>query len=358
VPGDQAGDGGPSAHARRRQDVGPADRSTTGLRHTSGRRGPHGEVAPSPRAQALARGVAPALRVVEHLGLWPRLFSTLGRLAPRPGDFGGYLPGEHDVVVATYEKSGTNWMLQIVHQVATLGHGRFGHVHDVAPWPDAPGGRPSVAVPLEAPTWREAPTGLRPVKTHLPRASTPLTEAGRYVLVIRDPKDVVVSSYHFVRGIALGPLMPSVSTWVELFLSEQGFAPSGGPWADHVAGWWRERHRPNVLALRYEELVADLPGGIGLVADLMGVDLDPDALERVRSHSTFEAMRAVGERFDLGPFTPFGSRQTRMVRRGAAGGSAELLTAEQRRRIDDHCESTLRRLGSDFPYAEVYRSGS
>lgn len=90
----------------------------------------------------------------------------------------------------------------------------------------------------------------------------------------------------------------------------------------------------------------------------MGVDLDADAQERVRSHCTFEAMRAVGERFDLGPFTPLGSRETRMVRRGAAGGSAELLTDQQRHRIDDHCESALRQLGSDFPYAEVYRAAS
>ena len=148
----------------------------------------------------MARGVAPALRVVERLGLWVPLLSVLGRFVPRPGDFGGYLPGEHDVVVATYEKSGTNWMLQIVNQVAPLGHGRFDHVYDVAPWPDAAGGQPSVAVALEAPTWPEAPTGLRPVKTHLPRASTPLTDAARCVVVIRDPEDVMVSSYHFVRA--------------------------------------------------------------------------------------------------------------------------------------------------------------
>ena len=214
---------------RLRQAIGcgRAVRPTTDRRPTSNRRGPHGEVAPSPRAQATARGVAPVLRVVERLGLWVRLLPVLGRFVPGPIDSDEYLPGEHDVVVATDEKSGTNWMLQIVHQVATLRHGRLDHVHDVAPWPDAAGGQTSVAVSLGA----------------------PLTDAARYVVVIRDPEDVVVSSYHFVRGIVLGPLMPSVDTWVELFLSEQGFAPSGGPRPGHVGGW-AERHRPNVLALR------------------------------------------------------------------------------------------------------------
>ena len=214
---------------RLRQAIGcgRAARPTTDRRPTSNRRGPHGEVAPSPRAQATARGVAPVLRVVERLGLWVRLLSVLGRFVPPPSDSDEYLPGEHDVVVTTDEMSGTDWMLQTVHQVATLRHGRFDHVHDVAPWPDAAGGQTSVAVSLGA----------------------PLTDAARYVVVIRDPEDVVVSSYHFVRGIVLGPLMPSVDTWVELFLSEQGVAPSGGPWPEHVGGW-AERHRPNVLALR------------------------------------------------------------------------------------------------------------
>lgn len=185
-------------------------------------------MAPSPRAQATARGVAPVLRVVERLGPWVRLLSVLGRFVPRPSDSDEYLPGEHDVVVATDEKNGTNWMLQIVHQVAPLRHGRFDHVHDVAPWPDAPGAQTSVAVPLEVPTWREASTGLRPVKTQLSRGSTPLTDAAPRGGDPR-PEDVVVPSYRFVRGIALGPLMPSVDTWVEPFRSEQGFAPPAGP---------------------------------------------------------------------------------------------------------------------------------
>lgn len=43
------------------------------------------------------------------------------------------------------------------------------------------------------------------MKTQLSRGSTPLTDAARYVVVIRDPEDVVVSSYHFVSGIAQGP---------------------------------------------------------------------------------------------------------------------------------------------------------
>ena len=308
-------------------------------------------------ARALARLAVPVLRLVERAGQWPRLMRALARRAPAEHDFGTYLPDEHDVVVATYDKSGTNWMMQIVHQVATHGHGSFAHIHDVAPWPDAPGG-PEQGVALDEPTWRGAATGQRPVKTHLPRGRTPLSDAARYVVVVRDPKDVAVSGYHFIRDVLLGPLMPRPATWVDQFLGEQGMRPSLGPWPAHVDGWWRERHRPNVLVVRYEELKADLPGGIRRVAQLMGVTLDARSAERVRANCTFEAMRAIADRFSLGPFTPLGEPGGRMIRRGGAGTSGELLTAEQRRRIDDHCERALARLGSDFPYAELYRGSA
>lgn len=303
----------------------------------------------------MAGAVAPAFRLLERRGHWPGLFrAVMARTLPPPGGFGDYLPDEHDVVVATYEKSGTNWLLQIVHQIATLGHGSFPHVHDVAPWPDGPPDRVA-AVRLETPTWRDTATGQRPVKTHLPRSRAPLTDAARYVVVVRDPKDVVVSSWHFTREVLLGPLMPSCATWAEVFLGEDGFGQvRGGPWPAHVDGWWRERHRPNVLVLRYEDMLADLDAAVLAVAGLMEVDLDDEAVARVCDHSTFAAMRRISDRFDLQPFTPLGEAGARIVRTGGSGGAEALLTSEQRRRIDDHCERELARLGSDFPYREMY----
>lgn len=310
----------------------------------------------SPRARAAATRIAPALRVVERSGYWPRLFRAIGRRQhPVVLGFGEYQPDEHDVVVATYEKSGTNWMLQLVHQLATSGTGEFEHVHDVAPWPDGPSNL-IPAVPLSLPTWQGTDAGLRPVKTHLARSGVPLTDAGRYVVVVRDPKDVLVSQYHFIRAILLGPLMPSPATWLDLFLGEDGFGEGrGGPWPEHVDGWWRERHRPNVLVLRYEEMLADLPAAIRQVAQLMRVELDDLALQRVHENSTFSAMRRIERCFSLGPLTPLGEPGGAMLRRGVAGDAKELLTADQRERIDDHCQRALVRLGSDFPYGQVYR---
>jgi hypothetical protein len=43
--------------------------------------------------------------------------------------FAGYALGARDVVVMVYGKSGTNWTLQIAHQLLQHGEAEFDHIH-------------------------------------------------------------------------------------------------------------------------------------------------------------------------------------------------------------------------------------
>jgi hypothetical protein len=43
-----------------------------------------------------------------------------------------------------------------------------------------------------------------------------------------------------------------------------------------------------------------------------------------------------------------------MIRSGKSGASEELLTKEQQDAVDRRCLAELERLGSDFPYAELF----
>ena len=95
--------------------------------------------------------------------------------------FAHYTPTHHDVVVCTYSKSGTNWMLQIVTQIANFGQGEFDHIHDLVPWPDPP--LLGIVAP-EVPTWERAPTKLRAFKTHLEASYVPYTPEARYIVVV------------------------------------------------------------------------------------------------------------------------------------------------------------------------------
>ena len=52
----------------------------------------------------------------------------------------------------------------------------------------------------------------------------PYTDDARYIAVVRDPKDVCVSGYHFLRSMLWGPLAPSVERWVDYFREVTTFA--------------------------------------------------------------------------------------------------------------------------------------
>lgn len=302
----------------------------------------------------LATGViTPAMRVMDSLGVaermmgkaWPQRERELRKKNP----FGGYVPGEHDVIVATYAKSGTNWMMQIVHQLAFHGMAEFEHIHCVVPWPDYPPQMGQYAIPVEDNSvWMAAPEKKRAIKTHLNWDLIPYSEQARYIMVIRDPKDVFVSNYHFSKGIFAG-MLPSLETWYRLYLS--GKLPVGGSWAVNAAGYWAQRHRPNIRVLSFKSMKRDLPGTVRRVAEFMKVHASDAELQEVCHKASFEYMKTIDAKFGVWNMIPWNAAST-MIRRGAQGGSAELLTRDQQREIDNRFQAELRSLGSDFPYEE------
>lgn len=303
--------------------------------------------------QALIRGVgAPMTRLMDATGLYAWMLHTFKQqVANRrvANNFGSYQPTKQDVLVCTYPKSGTNWMLQIAFQVAFRGQGEFENVHQYMPWPDA--FMPVDAKLEDATIADRSPFGLRIIKTHLWGEHLPYTPEARYICILRDPKDVFVSSYFFVRDVALGPLMPSVQTWYETFLSDAFFL---GSWTDNLYHYWKLRHCPNVMVVTFEQMQADLMGIVRQTAAFLGVELTEAELQTVYEKSTFEYMKGVEHKFNPPPATPMASKETKMLRKGQSGTSSELLTVEQQHRIDDYCRAELRRLGSDFPYDEMF----
>ncbi len=295
---------------------------------------------------------APGMTLLDRLGyaepVWRKILERMRRdLATR--DFGAYRPDAHDVVVCTFPKCGTNWAMQIAYQITTRGGGDYEGIHDVIPWPDW--ARQEFVVSLDDPGPRNASsTGLRVIKTHHPWERIPYTEDARYLCVLRDPKDALVSLYHFMRDTFFGPAMPPVHLFVELFC--EGSLPF--VWSTQTAGYWRERNRENVLVLRFEEMKADPDGAVGRIAHWMGVELSAAEHAAVCERSSFVFMQGIDHKLRPPELTPLASPDRKMVRRGASGGSSELLSPAQQRLVDERVRSDLERVGSDFPYDEVY----
>lgn len=288
----------------------------------------------------------PITRVLALLGKWPHV------LAGGHGDFalaGQFTPTERDVLVCSYFKSGTNWTMHTALQIAHRGEAQFGHIHELIPWLEM--GPRRMTVPMtDDSVWQNCPTRLRIIKTHVGFDYLVYRPEAKYIWVVRDPKDVFVSSYHFIRSALAGGLMPEPQQWLDLYLSPN---TPGGSWARHAAGGWANRHRDNVLFLTYEDMKADLPEATRKVAALMQVDLTDREFARVVEQSDFAHMRSIGHKFDP-PAAPWANGVGAMIRRGERGSASELLSEEQKHRIDDYWRAELLRLGSDFPYDDKF----
>jgi hypothetical protein len=301
--------------------------------------------------------VGPFVRLLEKLGRTDWLFrlSNARRLKSQKqsNPFRSYAPANHDIFVATFAKSGTNWMMQIAHQLAFHGRGEYDHIHCVVPWPDTQlmGPMRRYAIPLEDPSvWKASPEQKRVIKTHFDWEFLPYSENARYIIVIRDPKDVFVSSYFFfVKGGPLGSLIRSVDSLFRAFLSD--IFPVGGSWAVSTAGYWAQRHRANVMIVSFKSMKRDLRSTVVRVADFLDIHVSDEVIDEVCQKSSFEYMKSIEEKFGMWKLIPWGSPPA-MIRRGSQGRSSELLTRDQQRRIDSYFMSELKRLGSDFPYEE------
>jgi len=288
-----------------------------------------------------------------------RLFAAVGSPLPLldlmlrkrahslPRSLRDYRVRGNEVFITTFAKSGTNWSMQIAAQIAYRGTAEFEHIHQIVPWPDGFG----MSVPIEeAAQILRAPTGKVVVKTHLAANVLSLDERCTYITVLRDPKEVIVSAYHFLLGI-MGLLKEiTFDQWFERL----GVGALLDGWVEHSASFWALRERENMLVLNFRDMKRDLKGTVRTFAAAMGVELEPEEEAEVLRRSSFSYMKARESCF-APPQMPFmGGKTALMMRSGKSGASGELMSPAQQATVDRICQEKLRAIGSDLPYSELF----
>jgi Sulfotransferase domain len=99
---------------------------------------------------------------------------------------------------------------------------------------------------------------------------------------------------------------------------------------------------------------ADLGAAVAEIAAFMGVELTAAERSSVVERSSFASMKKIEHKFEA-PGAPWAKAKGSMMRRGESGASAELITPEQQRRIDDYWRAELARIGCDFPYDTAFK---
>jgi Sulfotransferase domain len=142
----------------------------------------------------------------------------------------------------------------------------------------------------------------RLIKTHLPTDVCPYGEQARHIYVARDPVACFASCVDFLTW-QYGWLTPSRRDLLDWYCSDRMW---WRPWPDHVDGWWRwAQERSNVIFVRYEELLADLPAAVDRIAEFLETPLGAAERRAVGTKSGFDYMKQHEMRFEMSPPGPF-----------------------------------------------------
>ena len=247
-----------------------------------------------------------------------------------------FQPKPTDIIITPYSKSGTTWLQQIVHALRTRGDMDFEDISGVVPWLEVAA---DLGQDLDA-AQRAEP---RAFKSHASWHAIP--KGGRYIVSIRDPRDVLVSSFRFAEGWFFEAGAVTMTQFSDDFLVA---GERSGYWY-HLKSWWPQRHRENVLLLSFEKMKADLAGTINKVADFIGIALDDELRAIANHHGSFAFMKAHEDRFNDKLLREKGveilnlppDSDASKVRKGDVGDHRYELTPAIRSRLDQLWENEI-----------------
>ena len=184
---------------------------------------------------------------------------------------------DDDIVIATYAKSGTTWLQQIVSQLIFKGQEGL-PVADMSPWLDLRVPPKEIKLPEV-----EKQTHRRFLKTHLPVDALVFSPNAKYIYIGRDGRDVVWSLYNHHANAnqtwyealnntpgRVGPPIErppeSVEQYFSDWLDQDGYP--FWPFWENVRSWWQIRNLPDVMLIHFSKLKEDMPGEIRRIASL------------------------------------------------------------------------------------------
>ena len=111
------------------------------------------------------------------------------------------------------------------------------------------------------------------------------------MVAFRDPKDALVSMYHFMAGWWLEPGAVSIGEFAEPWVAR-------GDYFKHLVSWWNARAEPSVLLFSYEGMTADPASHVRRLAAFCGLPLDDALLALTLERSSIGYMLEHKGKFD------------------------------------------------------------
>ncbi|KAG8386924.1 hypothetical protein BUALT_Bualt03G0199400 [Buddleja alternifolia] len=275
---------------------------------------------------------------VDGFWLLPQFIQSIDRVVKH------FKPLPSDIILASFPKTGTTWLKSLLysiinrsskHRLATKNPHELIPILEVQVY--ATSNEPLMLTPSSSSINRSR----RLFSTHIPYqllAKTLDSSECRVVYVTRNPKDTLISTWHFVNKW----IKAKEGSWpLEVATDKfcRGVIPCG-PYYDHVMGYKKlSLEKPNNLFfITYEELMDDPKTHVKKLAEFLGCPFigedREEQVEEVVKSCSFEVLRnhevnKSGESPTWFPL-PYNS----FFRKGAVGDHKNYLTDETIDRID------------------------
>ena len=170
----------------------------------------------------------------------------------------------------------------------------------------------------------------------------------RVVYIVRDPRDVVLSQYHYHRKIRKIEDDSPIETFVTRFLA--GETCPHGSWGQNVSTWlYTSEGSPRFLLLRYEDLIADAARELAKVVVFLHFSAGPEQIAQAVVRSSADQMRKLEKAQPNKNELMKGSRKDlSFVRAAGSGGWRSELPGPMVARIEEAWGPLMRHLGYEL----------
>ena len=184
----------------------------------------------------------------------------------------------------------------------------------------------------------------RVIHSHLPAKyfGEQLDANVKFVVVIRNPKDALVSFYHFYRSNEL--LGNFSGSWDDFFEMIKVGHLLYGDYFDWYMDWNKYRKNPNVMFVHFEDMKENLEASVRNLATFLEKALTDETINDVVKYCGFDSMQKdiAGNYSDIkfinAEISPF-------IRKGSVGDWKNYFSQEQSDFIDTKYEATIQKEG-------------
>ncbi|XP_018432006.1 PREDICTED: sulfotransferase family cytosolic 2B member 1-like [Nanorana parkeri] len=254
---------------------------------------------------------------------------------------------DDDVFNVTYPKSGTNWMIEILNLIKHDGDPTTCQSilsYERSPW-------------YETEAFKEQEKQLsqpRIISSHLPHqlfAKSFFTSKAKIVYTMRNPKDVIVSLFHFTKILYLFKEPENFQELIDNFVNGNALY---GSWFDHIKGWMQMKDDSRFFYITYEELLKDPRGGVVRLCKFLGKQLDDAQIDSVVKHSTFSTMKENKmSNWTEMPSEVLDQTKGSFLRKGISGDWKNHFTVAQSEYFDKIYQEKMKDLNMSFYWEQL-----